>query len=80
MRRAQFAFHEQWRALRSHAHRRGIRLFGDVPIYVAPDSVETWAHREQFRTDVTLGAPPDDFSADGQRLGRVGQLFRSDSD
>ncbi len=40
---AQFAFDEQWQALRDYAHARGVRLFGDLPIYVAPDSVETWA-------------------------------------
>ncbi len=75
LRRTQFAFHEQWRALRAHAHGRGVRLFGDVPIYVAPDSVETWAHREQFRLDATgratlvAGVPPDYFAEDGQRWG-----------
>jgi len=75
IRRTQFAFHEQWRALRAHAHGRGVRLFGDVPIYVAPDSVETWAHREQFRLDaagratLVAGVPPDYFAADGQLWG-----------
>jgi 4-alpha-glucanotransferase len=75
VRRAQFAFHQQWRALREHAHARGVRLFGDVPIYVAPDSVETWAHREQFRLDaagrptLVAGVPPDYFAEDGQLWG-----------
>jgi 4-alpha-glucanotransferase len=75
VRRAQFAFHEQWRALRAYAHQRGVRLFGDVPIYVAPDSVETWAHRGQFRLDpdgratLVAGVPPDYFAADGQLWG-----------
>ncbi len=75
VRRAQFAFHVQWRALRAHAHQRGVRLFGDVPIYVAPDSVETWAHRGQFRLDAAghptrvAGVPPDYFAADGQLWG-----------
>jgi 4-alpha-glucanotransferase len=75
VRRAQFAFHQQWRALRVHAHERGVRLFGDVPIYVAPDSVETWAHRDQFRLDAAghptqvAGVPPDYFAEDGQLWG-----------
>ena len=75
VRRSQFAFHEQWRALRAHAHGRGVRLFGDVPIYVAPDSVETWAHRDQFLLDaagramLVAGVPPDYFAADGQLWG-----------
>jgi 4-alpha-glucanotransferase len=72
---AQFAFGVQWRRLREHAAERGIRLFGDLPIYVAPDSAETWAHREQFRLDasgqpgVVAGVPPDYFAADGQLWG-----------
>jgi len=54
---------------------RGIRLFGDLPFYVAPDSAETWAHREQFQLDATgrpaavAGVPPDYFSATGQLWG-----------
>ena len=72
---AQFAFDVQWRRLREHAAARGVRLFGDLPIYVAPDSAETWAHREQFRLDasghpaVVAGVPPDYFAADGQLWG-----------
>jgi 4-alpha-glucanotransferase len=71
----QFAFHVQWRELRRHAASRGVRLFGDLPIYVAQDSVETWAHREQFLLDAAgrpsfvAGVPPDYFSAEGQRWG-----------
>lgn len=71
----QFAFDVQWGRLREHAASRGIRLFGDLPIYVAPDSVETWVHRAQFRLDAdgwpaaVAGVPPDYFSADGQRWG-----------
>jgi 4-alpha-glucanotransferase len=72
---AQFAFDVQWRHLRAYAAGRGVRLFGDLPIYVAPDSAETWAHREQFRLDATghplvvAGVPPDYFAADGQLWG-----------
>jgi 4-alpha-glucanotransferase len=71
----QYAFEVQWQAMRDHAHARGVRLFGDLPIYVAPDSVETWACGEQFRLDAggrataVAGVPPDYFSADGQLWG-----------
>jgi 4-alpha-glucanotransferase len=72
---AQFAFDVQWQGLRAYAHERGVRLFGDVPIYVAPDAFETWAHREQFRLDaagratLVAGVPPDYFAVDGQLWG-----------
>jgi len=71
----QFAFYTQWQRLREHAASRGVRLFGDLPFYVAPDSAETWAHREQFQLDATghptavAGVPPDYFSATGQLWG-----------
>lgn len=71
----QFLFHRQWHAIRSRAHERGIRLFGDIPIYVAHDSVEVWAHRENFQLDAVgqpltvAGVPPDYFSIDGQLWG-----------
>jgi 4-alpha-glucanotransferase len=71
----QFAFYTQWQRLREHATARGVRLFGDLPFYVAPDSAETWAHREQFQLDATghptavAGVPPDYFSATGQLWG-----------
>jgi 4-alpha-glucanotransferase len=73
--REQYAFDVQWRALRAHAAARGVRLFGDLPIYVAPGAVEVWAHREQFRVDdlgrceAVAGVPPDYFSDDGQLWG-----------
>jgi 4-alpha-glucanotransferase len=71
----QFLFHRQWQSIRARAHQRGIRLFGDIPIYVAHDSVEVWAHRENFQLDASgrplavAGVPPDYFSADGQLWG-----------
>lgn len=71
----QYAFAVQWRRLREHAAMRGVELFGDLPIYVAPDSVETWCHRAQFQLDVSgrpravAGVPPDYFAADGQLWG-----------
>ena len=81
-RREQFFFDRQWRSLRSYANTRGIRLWGDLPIYVAGDSVDTWAHREQFDLDAqgnpveVAGCPPDAFSATGQLWGNP--LYRWD--
>jgi 4-alpha-glucanotransferase len=71
----QFAFAVQWRKLREHAQSRGVRLLGDLPFYVAPDSAETWIHRSMFQLDAAgrptavAGVPPDYFSADGQLWG-----------
>ncbi len=47
----QFKFHEQWSALKAYANQKGIRLIGDIPIYVAMDSADTWAHPELFQLD-----------------------------
>ncbi|HTV52774.1 MAG TPA: 4-alpha-glucanotransferase [Steroidobacteraceae bacterium] len=75
VRDAQFAFAWQWARLRAYAHERGIELLGDLPFYVAPDSAETWAQREQFQLDATgrpravAGVPPDYFSQMGQLWG-----------
>jgi 4-alpha-glucanotransferase len=72
---AQWQFAWQWSELRRHAHSRGVRIFGDLPIYVAPDSATTWTQREQFQLDhdarplVVAGVPPDYFSEDGQLWG-----------
>ena len=71
----QYLFDRQFRALRAAAHARGIRLMGDVPIYVAHDSADVWAHRSLFRLDalgtlaVQAGVPPDYFSPTGQLWG-----------
>ncbi|HEY3784614.1 MAG TPA: 4-alpha-glucanotransferase [Steroidobacteraceae bacterium] len=71
----QFAFSVQWGRLREHAQSRGIRLLGDLPFYVAPDSAETWVQRRQFQLDATgqpfavAGVPPDYFSETGQLWG-----------
>lgn len=72
---AQYLFWRQWSELKSHANRRGVRLFGDLPIYVTHDSVEVWRHPHFFklRPDgmpaFVAGVPPDYFSATGQRWG-----------
>jgi len=71
----QWQFDWQWRALRRYAAERGVFILGDLPIYVAPDSVATWAHPSQFqlgedgRPTQVAGVPPDYFSADGQLWG-----------
>ncbi len=71
----QFVFFRQWSELRRYAHEHGVRMFGDMPIFVAHDSAEVWAHREYFAIDehgkaqAVAGVPPDYFSATGQRWG-----------
>jgi 4-alpha-glucanotransferase len=71
----QFLFDRQWHALREFANERGIKIMGDAPIFVAPDSSDVWDHSDQFLLDadrkplVVAGVPPDYFSADGQHWG-----------
>lgn len=71
----QYIFYRQWRELRAYGAERGILMFGDLPLFVAEDSVDVWAHRECFRLnedgrpEVVAGVPPDYFSATGQRWG-----------
>lgn len=60
---------EQLEAARAGMHREGVALFGDEPFLVADDSADVWAHRELYRFDATVGAPPDAFSEDGQEWG-----------
>jgi 4-alpha-glucanotransferase len=78
----QFLFARQWRRLRAYAHERGVRLVGDIPIFVAHDSSEVWSHPDWFYLDgrgvptVVAGVPPDYFSATGQRWGNP--LYRWD--
>lgn len=73
--RDQWRFDLQWQGVRAHAAARGVYLFGDLPIYVAPDSVPTWAFRDQFQLGIdgepvaVAGVPPDYFAADGQLWG-----------
>jgi 4-alpha-glucanotransferase len=65
----QYEFFRQWNAVREHCRKLGILVMGDMPIYVASDSAEVWAHPEPFRLDVVAGVPPDYFSATGQLWG-----------
>ena len=78
----QFAFYEQWQALRRYCSERAIRIVGDVAIFMNYDSADVWTHREQFRLnedldpEVVAGVPPDFFSKTGQRWGNP--LYRWD--
>ena len=59
----------QWRAARKATAAIGVELFGDLPFMVDGDSADVWARQQQFNLDVSLGAPPDAFSTDGQDWG-----------
>jgi 4-alpha-glucanotransferase len=71
----QFLFQRQWQALKRYANERGIKLMGDVPIFVSADSADVWANPQFFQLDgecrprVVAGVPPDYFSATGQLWG-----------
>jgi 4-alpha-glucanotransferase len=71
----QFLFHLQWERVRREAHRREIRILGDLPLYVAMDSADVWANQHLFDLDRegrprhVAGVPPDYFSRTGQRWG-----------
>lgn len=71
----QYEFDRQWRALHSYANGKGVKIMGDIPIYVSADSVDAWAGRELFEMDAeghplrVAGCPPDYFAADGQLWG-----------
>ena len=79
----QFMFYSQWQALKHYANRQKIRIIGDLPIYVALDSVDVWSCPQEFQLDENLlptevaGCPPDGFSATGQLWGNP--LFDWDS-
>jgi 4-alpha-glucanotransferase len=71
----QFLFDRQWAALKTFAAERGIKIMGDAPIFVAPDSADVWARPDEYLLDpdrnptVVAGVPPDYFAADGQHWG-----------
>ena len=71
----QYKFFQQWDAVKKYAHRKKIRLIGDIPLYVSMDSADVWAHSDLFELDERkkpiniAGVPPDCFSEDGQRWG-----------
>lgn len=72
---SQYEFFTQWEEIKGYANEKGIKLIGDIPIYVAPDSSDTWGDKKQFSLDEKgypkelSGVPPDYFSADGQLWG-----------
>lgn len=71
----QFVFFQQWHALKQYANKQGVLLLGDIPIFVAYDSADVWAARQNFKLNevgemtVVAGVPPDYFSVTGQRWG-----------
>ena len=71
----QFLFYAQWNNLKQYANSRGVRIIGDIPIYVAADSADAWANRGMFYLDqkneceIVAGCPPDFFSEEGQYWG-----------
>lgn len=71
----QFLFHTQWQSLKTYANDRGIRIYGDMPIFVAYESADVWANQSLYQLDETgrptfvAGVPPDYFSATGQMWG-----------
>lgn len=78
----QFEFRRQWFALKQYANEKGIKIIGDIPIYVSFDSADAWANKELFQFDeggrpiAVAGCPPDGFSATGQLWGNP--LYRWD--
>lgn len=79
----QFIFSEQWAQIKNYANQKGIRIFGDIPIFVALDSADVWANQHLFQLDqqgqplAVAGVPPDYFSKTGQRWGNP--LYRWDN-
>ena len=67
--RDQVRFDREWGALRRYAGERGVRMIGDLPIYVAPGGVDHASHPELFNSGAVAGAPPDDFAPLGQHWG-----------
>ena len=72
----QMNLYREWKSLRAHANRRGIKIIGDLPFYVGYDSADVWGNQEFFDIDMNskkpisvAGVPPDYFSKDGQRWG-----------
>jgi 4-alpha-glucanotransferase len=71
----QFLFFRQWNAVKKHANDNGIKIIGDIPIFVALDSADVWCHQTEFKLNADgtakfiAGVPPDYFSKTGQRWG-----------
>jgi 4-alpha-glucanotransferase len=80
----QFEFHRQWKELKNYAHNKGVKLIGDIPIFVSAHSFDCWRWKTIFKVDqqtgiphFITGAPPDDFSADGQLWGTVNYAWNN---
>lgn len=73
----EYLFRKQWLKLKNYANKKGVKIIGDIPIFVSTDSVDTWINPKMFKFDKNLkpkkvaGCPPDVFSADGQLWGNV---------
>ena len=74
----QMTFHDQWKKLRLYAEEKGIQIIGDIPIFVAHESFDSWRNPEIFKIDpetykpkVVTGAPPDEFNEKGQTWGTL---------
>ena len=71
----QYEFFSQWKALKSYANEKGVKIIGDIPIYVSADGSDIWSCPEAFQTDeegnvtAVAGCPPDSFAKDGQLWG-----------
>lgn len=65
----QYHAHKQLKEARDYAHTQGVILKGDIPIGISPTSIEAWTEPRYFNMDVSAGAPPDDFSVNGQNWG-----------
>lgn len=71
----QFKFRQQWMRLKAYTNQQGIKLIGDIPLYVASDSADVWVNKDSFEIDKSgdeisiAGVPPDMFSETGQRWG-----------
>jgi 4-alpha-glucanotransferase len=78
----QYLFFYQWNEIKSYANNKGIKIFGDIPIFVAYDSSDVWGNPDYFYLDergemeYVAGVPPDEFSETGQRWGNP--LYRWD--
>jgi len=71
----QYVFFKQWMSIKAYANEKGVKIIGDIPIYIAPDSSDVWSNQSQFLLDKkgfprsVAGVPPDYFSEDGQLWG-----------
>ncbi|WP_437561740.1 4-alpha-glucanotransferase [Sorangium sp. So ce542] len=65
----QWLAHAQWEAARAALREKGVEIMGDLPFMVSRDSADVWAHQDEFRHDMSVGAPPDQFDTEGQNWG-----------